>query len=427
MTSQFQQNPGDTKRELKVSCYTDVGYLTDADDLKSHTGYEFVTDIALKDKNKAKMDKIKHGNGMSVKKPKPKAYTSLMSQPVPILSGRPDDSLIMGNKELSTILEKESDEVIKFSVEDLVPIPSEFEDTSGIHHDPSIPVMSVASILEGFIDEPPLEEYDDLFNLESKENNEWKKSLYDAPIDDLMTEDKIFDPGIHEKSFSPTYVSLPFTNSPYLFFTYVVRILLLYFTYPVVSPFLISSGSENTIFDLGIFAFHFSHRSGTFISFNVYPNILNESPMEICSSTRFNPNMTMIWGVFDRTSVFVLNGGVVDWKSTKQSIFATSSTDVEYIAAFDASKEAVWIRSFIYWFGVVPTIKEPINMYCDNTVCIEKAKDHGVTKGARHFRGKVHYLRETIEMGDVRIEKVDTYDNLADPFTKALAFPKHLN
>ncbi|GJV26334.1 hypothetical protein Tco_1379029 [Tanacetum coccineum] len=41
--------------------------------------------------------------------------------------------------------------------------------------------------------------------------------------------------------------------------------------------------------------------------------------------------------------VFVLNGGTVDWKSTKQSIFATSSTDAEYIAAFDASKEAVWI------------------------------------------------------------------------------------
>nr|GEU96669.1 reverse transcriptase domain-containing protein [Tanacetum cinerariifolium] len=41
--------------------------------------------------------------------------------------------------------------------------------------------------------------------------------------------------------------------------------------------------------------------------------------------------------------VFVLNRGDVDWKSTKQSIFATSSTGAEYIAAFDASKEAVWI------------------------------------------------------------------------------------
>ncbi|GKG06454.1 hypothetical protein Tco_0326540, partial [Tanacetum coccineum] len=98
--------------------------------------------------------------------------------------------------------------------------------------------------------------------------------------------------------------------------------------------------------------------------------------------------------------MFFFNGGAVEWKSTKQSIFATSSTKAEYIAAFNASKEAVWI---------------PITI----------AKDHGVTKGARHFRTKVHYLRETIEMGAVKIDKVDTDDNLADPFTKALAFPKH--
>nr|GEZ17226.1 hypothetical protein [Tanacetum cinerariifolium] len=40
-----------------------------------------------------------------------------------------------------------------------------------LHCDPS---MSVASILKGFTDKPPLEEKDDLFDLESKENN-WKK------------------------------------------------------------------------------------------------------------------------------------------------------------------------------------------------------------------------------------------------------------
>ncbi|GJZ62614.1 hypothetical protein Tco_0618751 [Tanacetum coccineum] len=55
-----------------------------------------------------------------------------------------------------------------------------------LHHDPSI---SVVSILEGFTNEPPLEENDDLFDLESKEND-WKKILYDALIDDLITEDK---------------------------------------------------------------------------------------------------------------------------------------------------------------------------------------------------------------------------------------------
>nr|GEU85814.1 hypothetical protein [Tanacetum cinerariifolium] len=42
----------------------------------------------------------------------------------------PEDSLIMGNEDLSTIPEKESDEFIKSNVEDLDPIPSESEDTS---------------------------------------------------------------------------------------------------------------------------------------------------------------------------------------------------------------------------------------------------------------------------------------------------------
>ncbi|GJZ75097.1 hypothetical protein Tco_0639562 [Tanacetum coccineum] len=285
----------------------------------------------------------------------------------------PEDSLIMGNEELSTIPEKESDEFIKSSVEDLIPIPRESEDTSGsdsesvlpssddfspifeeksvtfsnplfdsnndftssddeslsdedvledvkiysnplfefddeyissdvnplfdeeledieckvsydsnldestflvtplsdsnedefftprddvellLHHDPSI---SIVSILEGFIDEPPLEENDDLFDLESKEND-WKKILYDAPIDDLITEDKVFDPGIYEKSFSPTFVKLTFEDRHYFPITFVIRIFLPYLTYSVDSSFLLSFGSEDTIFDDDISTFHF--------------------------------------------------------------------------------------------------------------------------------------------------------------------------
>ncbi|GKC22609.1 hypothetical protein Tco_1024759 [Tanacetum coccineum] len=64
-------------------------------------------------------------------------------------------------------------------------------------------------------------------------------------------------------------------------------------------------------------------------------------------------------------------------------------------------------------------------MYCDNTGAITIANESGITKGDRHFRAKFHYLCEVIEFGDIKLEKVHTYDNLADPFTKALAFPKH--
>nr|GEX72989.1 hypothetical protein [Tanacetum cinerariifolium] len=99
--------------------------------------------------------------------------------------------------------------------------------------------------------------------------------------------------------------------------------------------------------------------------------------------------------------------------------------EAEYIAAFDAFKEPVLVRKFISGLDVVPTIEEAISMYCDNTGAIAITHESEITKGARHFRAKVHYLREVIKYGDIKLEKVHTDDNLADPFTKALAFPKH--
>ncbi|GJU81914.1 hypothetical protein Tco_1284279 [Tanacetum coccineum] len=41
--------------------------------------------------------------------------------------------------------------------------------------------------------------------------------------------------------------------------------------------------------------------------------------------------------------MFFVYGGAVDWKSMKQSIFTISSTNAEYIAAFETSKEAACI------------------------------------------------------------------------------------
>ncbi|GJR44922.1 hypothetical protein Tco_1313025 [Tanacetum coccineum] len=59
----------------------------------------------------------------------PQIIRSIALTPVSSIM-EPKDSLIMGDEDLSTIPEKESDEFIKSSVEDLVPIPSESEDTS---------------------------------------------------------------------------------------------------------------------------------------------------------------------------------------------------------------------------------------------------------------------------------------------------------
>ncbi|GKC37331.1 hypothetical protein Tco_1049715, partial [Tanacetum coccineum] len=108
------------------------------------------------------------------------------------------------------------------------------------------------------------------------------RSLRD--INDLKIMVKVFNPRIHETIFSLTYVSLLFEDRHYLTFTYVIRIFLPYFTYPVNSSLPLSSGSEDIIFDPGIFVFHFS---------SLKP-VAYEFTMEVCSSTCFVPIIMMI-------------------------------------------------------------------------------------------------------------------------------------
>ncbi|GKC33744.1 hypothetical protein Tco_1046128, partial [Tanacetum coccineum] len=103
---------------------------------------------------------------------------------------------------------------------------------------------------------------------------------------DLGELTSIVDSGIRENVLPITNVNLPFEDDQSPLLAYVVWIFLPFLTYPVTPPYLLSYGNEDTIFDPGISIYHsfmpgVSHRSGTFMKFIVYPNHLNESPIEI--------------------------------------------------------------------------------------------------------------------------------------------------
>nr|GFA83809.1 hypothetical protein [Tanacetum cinerariifolium] len=83
-------------------------------------------------------------------------------------------------------------------------------------------------------------------------------------------------------------LNLKFILSSESIFTYVVWIILPFLLYSVAPQYLLSLGNEDAIFDPGICSYHISsflpdvsHRSGTFTNFKV----LNESLMEILIST----------------------------------------------------------------------------------------------------------------------------------------------
>lgn len=119
--------------------------------------------------------------------------------------------------------------------------------------------------------------------------------------------------------------------------------------------------------------------------------------------------------------IFMLNGGAVSWKSSKQSTVADSTTEAEYIAASDAAKEAVWIKKFITELGVMPSILRPIELLCDNNGAIAQAREPRSHQRSKHILRRFHLIREIIDRGDVQVRRVPTEDNIADPLTKLLS------
>ncbi|GKD88468.1 retrotransposon protein, putative, ty1-copia subclass [Tanacetum coccineum] len=103
-------------------------------------------------------------------------------------------------------------------------------------------------------------------------------------------------------------------------------------------------------------------------------------------SLSMQPNVDLSSFMYATRHVFLMNGGAVDWKSSKQSTTAMYSTEDEYIAISEAAMEAIWIHKFIYRLGVVPNNDKPMDMYCDNAGSITIVDEPRVQKGAKHFR-----------------------------------------
>ena len=57
-------------------------------------------------------------------------------------------------------------------------------------------------------------------------------------------------------------------------------------------------------------------------------------------------------------SVFTIGGGAVIWRSIKKSCIADSTMEAEYVAAYEAAKEAFWLRQFLINLEVVPSVNK---------------------------------------------------------------------
>ena len=83
------------------------------------------------------------------------------------------------------------------------------------------------------------------------------------------------------------------------------------------------------------------------------------------------------------------------------------------------------MKEFITELGVVPSALDPMSIYCDNMGAIANAQEPRSHKKLKHIKLRFHAIREHVQDGDIKICKVHTDLNVADPLTKPLPRAKH--
>ena len=116
--------------------------------------------------------------------------------------------------------------------------------------------------------------------------------------------------------------------------------------------------------------------------------------------------------------VFKLNGGAISWSSRRQQLVTLSSTEAEYVAAVEAGKEVLHMRSLLSSMGF--GCRGSTTVFEDNKSTIKLSEGSGCHSRTKHIGVRWHALRDWIKNGDLRLEYIPTGEQQADILTKGL-------
>jgi hypothetical protein len=116
---------------------------------------------------------------------------------------------------------------------------------------------------------------------------------------------------------------------------------------------------------------------------------------------------------------FAVGKSVFCWNSKKQSVVAHSTAEAEYIAAYVAAKQLIWLRKMLSDLDC--NQQNPTTLFCDNTSAIAISKNSVFHDRTKHMKIKYHAIRQFQQEGELELCYCTSEDQLADFFTKPLA------
>ena len=113
-----------------------------------------------------------------------------------------------------------------------------------------------------------------------------------------------------------------------------------------------------------------------------------------------------------------LGDNLVSWSSKRQNTVSRSSAEAEYRAVANGVAEATWLCQLLLELHAPP--RRASLVYCDNISAVYMSSNPVQHQRTKHIEIDLHFVRERVAVGDVRVMHIPTSSQYADIFTKGL-------
>ena len=113
-----------------------------------------------------------------------------------------------------------------------------------------------------------------------------------------------------------------------------------------------------------------------------------------------------------------LGDSLISWSSKRQNTVSRSSAEAEYRAVANAVAEATWLRQLL--LELHAPLQRAALVYCDNISTVFMSSNPVQHQRTKHIEIDLHFVRERVALGTIRVLHVPTTSQYADIFTKGL-------